>query len=977
MRCKGRSGFSGYVAAFAGACLALFASTGLAQTSTGSIRGSVRDQAGAPVPGATVTATGVNLGMVRTVTTGDNGFYNLAGLRPDRYALTVRRIGFGMLEDSLTVGIGQTIQRDIRMTAATTELQSVVVVASATEGETRTSEIATNVTQEQINSLPSPDRNFLGLATLAPGVTLQNDDVDGLRKTFSAGAQGADQVNVFIDGASYKNDILQGGVAGQDASRGNPFPRNAVQEFRVLTQNYKAEYQKASSAIITATTKTGGERWSGQVFYNMLPNRWVELDTFQLKDRAANPTGFRKPDFERYQFGLSGGGPLTERIRLFAAYEGSKQERTERVNIVPPPVGEFPAIDTINFAQYNGRFEQPFESRLLFGKLTFNHRDNSTFDLSYSMRNEEDIRNFGGLTAFTAATRMQNDVNTAVLKHNFLAGNWLSEATASFQRYQYNPVPVSDAGIVRFYGFGCCVTIGANRSIQDFKQSRFSIREDLTYSGATWMGQHVIKGGGNIDFVSYDIEKRNDENPFFAYEPWFNNFEYPQRVEYSTGDPHFETRNNQIGAYIQDDWTPTDRLTLNLGVRWDYESKMLDYDYVTPANLVTALRGANDTLFRPLDLDRYTTDGNDREPFYGALQPRLGASYALTESGRTTVFGGWGLYYDRNIYDLAIEEAFALQHPSYNIPFEPRGGDTDPRTIPFEERFLTEGKPAVDEAITAQGARTPQAKLIPNDLRPPMSQQFTAGVRHLIGGVALEAAYTGVRSKNTPTFYWVNVGYTCAERLASCRRSRSVAGFGDVLALDNTGKTWYDALAVKIDRVYQRVGDFGWGAGLAYTLAERETEGFNDTFSFVGPEDYPREVRNDERHRVVSNFVVDVPYAWGIQMSGLITLGSGPSYNRGYRDQGNFEAGAIEPERFGFILPNFWAYRNVDLRLRKDFVRVRGTGAGITLDAFNVFNYKNVGCYSDTPNEADVNFGRATCALGDARRFQLGIEYNF
>ena len=380
MRSKCRMGSLVTSVALASVCLALAGSTGHAQTSTGSIRGMIRDEAGAPITGATVTAAGTSYGMDRTVTTGDNGFYNLAGLRPDRYVITVRRIGFGAQGDSITVGVGQTMTRDFRMSATATTLESVTIVESAAPAETRTSEIATNVTQEQINSLPSSDRNFMSLAALAPGVTIQNERLDGTRKTFSAGAQGPDQVNIFIDGASYKNDILQGGVAGQDASRGNPFPRNAVQEFRVLTQNYKAEYQKASSAIITATTRSGGERWSGNAFYNFLPNRWVELDTFQIRDRNAAGSTFRKPDFERYQLGLSAGGPLTERLRLFAAYEGSKQERTRRVFITPPT--GFPAIDTINFAQYNGTFDEPFKSQLFFGKLTFNHRTNSTFDLS-------------------------------------------------------------------------------------------------------------------------------------------------------------------------------------------------------------------------------------------------------------------------------------------------------------------------------------------------------------------------------------------------------------------------------------------------------------------------------------------------------------------------------------------------------------------------------------------------------------------
>ena len=955
------------------------------QTTAGAVRGTVSDQAGAPVSGATVTARGVDLGMTRTVTTGENGFYNLAGLRPDRYEITVRRIGFGPQATALSVGVGQNLTHEFRISSVATTLESVTIVAAPAGAETMTSEIATNVTRAQIEALPSADRNFMGLATLAPGVTLQNDRIDGTRKTFSAGAQGPEQVNVFIDGASYKNDILQGGVAGQDASRGNPFPRNAVQEFRVLTQNYKAEYQKASSAIITATTRSGGERWEGNIFANILPNQYnlgigrrfdaIAADTFQRADRRTN-ANFRKPEFSRYQFGLSAGGPVAGRLKFFGAFEGSRQERASRVNIVPP--AGFPALDTVNFAQYNGEFESPFRSSLFFGKLTFEHRDNSTFDLSYTNRHEKDVRDFGGLNAYTSATLMNNDVNTAVLKHNYFTGNWVSEATASFQRYHYNPVPNQPSTINRFFGFGCCVQIGGNISNQDFAQNRLSIREDVTYSGFEWAGQHVVKGGANVDFLKYDIVKRNSETPRFVYEPWFNNFGTPQRVEFQTGDPNFEDSNQQLGAYIQDDWSPTRRLLLNLGVRWDFESQMLNYDYVTPRAIVDSLTKYRDSLHIPLDTERYFTDGSDRDRFLGALQPRLGLSYALDEASRTTLFGGWGLYYDRNLYDLAIEESFALQHPGYRILFEPPGGDTDPNTIPFETRYLTEGKAALDELVASQRANTPEVKLIPNDLRPPMSQQFTAGVRHAIGQFMLEAAYTGVRSRNTPTFYFANMNFTCTPRTFACFSERRIPGFSTILMLDDNGKTWYDALAVKADRPYRRTGAVGWGAGLAYTLAERETEGFNDLFSFPNPADYPRQKRNDETHRIVSNFVTDVPYLWGAQFSGLITLGSGARYDLGDRfAPTGLQAGAGEPERHSFIIPNAFAYRMVDLRLRKDFVRVGGSRAGLTADLFNAFNYQNLGCYANQPDATKDDFGVARCVISDPRRLQLGLEYAF
>jgi hypothetical protein len=940
-----------------------------AQTTTGSIRGAIRSSEGTPVTDATVVARSVTSGMLRTAVTNSDGFYNLAGLRPDRYVVNVRRIGYSAREDTVSVLIGQSITRDYRLTTATATLDAVVVTANA-EGavETRTSEIATNVTQQQINDLPTSDRNFMSLAVLAPGTSLQGDRLDGQRKTFTAGAQGAEQVNIFIDGATYKNDILKGGVAGQDASRGNPFPRNAVQEFRILTQNYKAEYQKASSAIITATTKSGGQTWEGDAFFNVMTKGLVALDTFQLRDRKANPATFSRPDYERYQMGLSAGGPITARLRLYAAYEGSRQDRTNRVSINPP--SGFPALDTINFAARNGEFGSPFRSTLLFGKLTFDHSENSTFDLSFNSRHENDIRSFGGNTAFEAATRFKNDVNTAILKHVFTRGFWLNEAIGSYQIYHYNPTPQSPGPINRFFGFGCCAEIGSNISEQDFKQNRASLRNDVTYSGLQVGGQHIIKGGLNLDFVKYDVIKRNSETPRFVYEPWYFNFAFPEKVVFQSGDPNFEDNNTQVGAYLQDDWSPIRRLTFNLGVRWDYESNMLNRDYVTPSNIVDSLTKYSSLLFRPLDPDRYFTDGNDRKPFLGAFQPRIGASYSLDEGERTTVFGGWGLYYDRTLFDLTTEERFAVQHPAYEIHFSNPNGPAEPGKVKFDPIYLSQGKTALDALIATRTANTAEVKLLPNDLRPPMSQQFTAGIRQLIHTFAIEAAYTGVRSKHTPTFYWANENFVCPQRsfsVQNCFQHRTIPGFGNILMLEDNGRTWYDALAVKVDRTYRKVGNFGWGAGIAYTFAKRQTEGFNDDFSFPNETDYPKEVRNDEKHRIVSNFIVDLPYLYGTQFSGLLTYGSGVRYDLGGRFDQNFVAGGGKPKSF----------KMVDLRLRKDFFSYRGRRLGITADLFNVFNTQNLGCYNNTPVTTDENFGKAGCTISDPRRLQLGTEAKF
>lgn len=971
------------------AALALLLGVGTpvaAQTTTGSIRGVVTGSDGAPVAGASVVARSLETNTQRTAITTETGFYYLGGLRPGPYEVRVEMLGYGAQTRTVRLAIGQTLDLGFTLAPEAVALEAITVVAEPV-AETRTSEIAVNVRPEQIESLPTSDRNFLSLAVLAPGTRLHNDRLDGTRKTLSAGAQAPEQINVFIDGASYKNDILQGGVAGQDASRGNPFPRNAVQEFRVITQNFKAEYQKASSAIIVATTKSGTNEWRGSAFYNYQHEGLVALDSFQVAQRDNDPN-FSRPDYKRHQFGFDIGGPLIkDRLHMFASYEANRQNRARRVNIVPP--SGYPALDTINFAQYNGEFDEPFRATLGLFKLSYQHTENSQFELSYNHRHENDIRDFGGNKAFQAATRFKNDVNTGILKHTYARGPWLNEATVSFQRYRYNPVPNTPGTVNRFYGFGCCAEIGSAWSEQDFTQKRLSFRNDLTRAGLSWAGSHVVKLGFNVDFLDYDIIKRNEETPRFVYEPWHFDFAFPHRVEFQTGDPNFGASNTQVGLYIQDDWSPTDRLVLNLGVRWDFESNMINLDYVTPQAVVDSIRKYKSNLFLPLDESRYFTDGNDRSPFLGAIQPRLGLAYSLGRDRTTTLFGGWGIFYDRTVFDHAIEESFALQRPKYVIQFYPNGGPPEEGKAEWRDEYLT--NPDAVRALAQQHAfNTPEVKLLPNDLEPPRAQHFNVGVRQLLdvaGGLVLEAAYTGVREENILTFNWADRDFTCpAPSFATpgCFVERRIPGYATVLLGTTNGKSWYDALNIKVDRPYRRSeSGWGWGAGLTYTYAKRQTEGFVDLFAFPNSSYYPKQVRNDEPHRIVGNWIVDIPYLWGMQFSGLLTLGSGTKYDVGTRFDNHdpnfdFEPGGFEPPKGSFILPEAFAYRMVDLRLRKDFLSYRGNRAALTVDLFNAFNFQNYGCYGDfLANRANENFGKPNCVISDPRRLQIGMEFHY
>ncbi len=949
-----------------GAAALAFAGSARAQTSTGSIRGYVQDEQGAPQSEARVVAVSILTGTQRTTATQTNGFYSLPGLASGEYNLTVRRIGMAPQTRRLTLGVGEVLSVDFRLGASAVEVNPVTVTGTITE--TRTSEVATNVTPAQIANLPTSDRNFLALAGLAPGVRIEGGRINDTRKTFASGALGPNSVNVFIDGASYKNDLTGGGVAGQDASRGNPFPRNAVQDFRIITQNYKAEYQKASSAIITATTKSGGNQWEGNAFFSGQGKDFLALDQFD-RARQKTDTLFRKPEYARYQAGFSVGGPIVrDRWFFFGSYEGNYQNRASTVAFNKPYPTGYSAFDSVNVGQYQGQFTQPFRSTLLFGKVSYVPSATQSLDVSVNLRHETDVRDFGGVTSFQSANDVRNDITTVVAKHHLAGHNWFNEGTASFQRYRRNPTATNFDVVGReyFVDAPCCNyigRIGGNASNQDFTQSRLSLRNDVTYSGLQWAGQHVIKAGANVDLVRYHIIKDNDGNPLFTYLA-VDSFAFPQRARLGAGNPDFSANNHQLGVYLQDDWSPSERLILNLGIRWDYESDMLNNNYVTPASV----RAAFDTVVPA----NYFTDGTQRPPFYGAFQPRLGFSYALDPDGRTTVFGGFGVYYDRSLYDdVAINEKFSLQHPTYNFTFFRNPADSSAGEIRWQNSYLS--KAALQALLASGQAGKPEVKLVANDTRPPRSNQWSFGLRRIVRNVAVSATYTGVRSYNGFTYSCGNLrGATGTGQPPNCFAPLVPSAFGNVFISSDVVRTWYDALYVKVDKPYTPAAR--WGAGFAYTLADaKQIGGDLFSFDFRTPTDYPRyPTPTDQRHTVIGNWIADVPL--GVQFSGVLTLGSGTPFDT-YGASGRRINGG-RPATHPVLILGKWAFRNVDLRLRRAVPSFGRGSVELVAELFNTFNNQNYGCFNNNRDDP-ATFGKPNCVIADPRRLQIGGAYTF
>jgi hypothetical protein len=959
-----------------------------AQTATSNLRGYVRTPAGAPVPDAQVGARALATNATRGTVTNASGFYYLGGLRPGGYEITVRRVGFAPVTRTVQLQIGQTVDLNLQIAEAAVTLSTVTVEAQAGGSTARTSEVGSNISREQIQNLPNFERNVLDLARLVPGVTATAPN--STDKTIAAGGQPSEAVNVFVDGATYKNDVLRGGVVGQDASKGNPFPQGAIQEFRVITQNYKAEFQKAASAIITASTRSGTNEFEADGFAYGVGKSYVARDAF-----TANRGGPR-PNYQRLQAGLNLGGPLVrDKLFAFGTYELNFRDEPAIIRLGADSVN-LPAALRQQLSQFTGQEAQEFRQHLGFGKLTWIASDRSTVDVSTTIRRDEDFRGFGQRTAFSAAENLRINVYNGVANWRRAGDRWLNEAQVSGQYMTWNPTARDFSTIGRDYRE--ILRIGGKDSNQEFEQARLSLRNDVTRAGVRLAGDHVFKGGVTVDVLSYTAVKNFNGNPVFAFRRE-EQYARPFEANFGFGDPDVSSDNVQFGGYVQDDWTVGRRLVLNLGLRWDAETNMINNDYVTPRPLADSLRGPlNGQLFvrqpvagggprqvRVIDqlggIDRYISNGRSSRPVYlRAFQPRVGASFDLFADGRTVLFGGAGVYYDRNYWNTLLDEQFRRQFAVLNVQFrgtaaECAASDRPATCTVWNDRFYD---PAQLRTLSGSTG-LPEVFLVANDLVPPRTTQLSGGLRQAVGTAQVTVSYNGVRGRNFMNF--VRGAYELAPNYRA------------VFVTDDRVKTWYDALQLQVERPLR--GLSRWGGAIAYTLSRSEEQGqsqelfwgFNEAFPTVG--DLPRRrAPNDQRHTVVANTVVRLPLDF--RVSAIGTFGSGIAVNATDATNG-FGFGRevsyvfTPPGRPFLGVGRVFNTQTVDLRVEKEIALPGAQNVSLLADVFNAFNNANYGCYGDNATivpRAEQNdafrarYGQPNCG-GLGRRLQVGLRYGY
>lgn len=947
--------------------------------------------------GINITILNVDNGNKLNVTTNENGNYMLTGLKPGNYRILV---GESALQSEVfNVQVGQSKVMDLNDTLTTTTDQNIEVirVVGNYNNFDVTSEVGTSVSAMQIQRLPQINRNFLAFADQAPGVNLSVSQADG-SISVNSGAQTASAVNVFIDGIGQKDYVLKSGISGQDSSRGNPFPQLAIGEYRIISSNYKAEFEQVSSAAITAVTKSGTNDLHGGVFYDF-------TDSGMREPTPSEKNSGQKADSKQEQFGFWLGGPLIkDTLHYFATYERKQNDDLREVRVNRQDlIDNYPQFLQDAIAQNVGATTAKFEEDLFFGKLDWNIDDKQNVSASLKYRNEVEVTGIGGENTKEYGTDKENNDLRLTLNHQYWGTSWSNNVALTYEDAVWSPrARTSGFGARYVIGTndqisGSIINLGAGPDFQEKGQKGWSIKDDVTFTDLIWNGEHTVKLGFNYKAVELTAIEKNPANPQVFYVLDATNIAaddnttimtaVPYKVEYGQalagiGNGAAVSKNKQFGVYMQDDWAVNDRLELNVGLRLSYEDSPLYTDYKTPADVVSAVSNWANIANTDYDINDYISTGNERNSSDIQWEPRLGFSYLLTEDSAHLLFGGYGRSYDRNRFDNLQLETTKGTFPRRTVNFS--GDHLQPCNAPciaFSESYLT----TLDQA-TATGSR--EVFMLNNDLKQPYADQYSIGVRSTFDNFSTEVGFTRVETRDG---FMYQIGNRRPDGSFFAPNATWGVPWGDDipgeslshLLLGNNGlESDRDSYHIKLTKTHS--ANTNWGGALTYTYSDAtENRQFDEIFAL----DYPtidgfgtHASSAVSDHVVVASLTYDLP--WEIQLATKVTLKSaapfyGTDCRAGWSDC-KYSIGYQQEESF---LLGKWAYRQLDLSLSKNFDV--GFGAMYArLDVLNLLNTNNYGVsdnwFGGAGEELPANNGAHNGQIvGPTRTLKLSVGYNF
>jgi len=875
-----------------------------AQSTAATVFGTVSDEHQAVVPGAAITLVSLDTGEIRTAISGGRGTYRIIGLSPGRYELRVVLRPFAdQVRSNLVLGLSEEAAVDVTMGLAAVS-DSVTVMAEAPIGGMPLTTLGRSFTTVEIERSPVAARDFATLAVLSPGVGA----MAGSMRTNATGITSAGQIgrnNTFlIDGLTI-DDNRQSNIRGS-------LSLEAIKEFMVLSNAFSAEYGQASGAIISVLTRSGANQNSGRVFYYHRNDAW---DATPGSARLVSPPETKSRLQQQIAGGFVGGRIRRDRAFFFASIEQTGRD-TEQF-VTSPVLQVFrPGADA--------RLPVTSGSTLVFGRADVTLGGTGQLTLRYRLDRARDTNQTtdpqpAGLIAperHADITRLNQDV--AVLHNRVLGARGLNELKVQGGRR------ANDSDVNR-YCPGCAaenrpgLLLGKSPTAPvETSETRWQVVNALTWVIPNAAGDHTLKFGADASRLrETGLEPAGFDGIFtFGTNTPFNPSNaatYPVRYLRNEGTATTEFQGGVYAAFAQDSWTPARRLTVNAGVRWDYQ----------------------DAPGIAHDVDN--------------VAPRLGLAFTPWEDGHTALRASYGVFYDQV---LLIISSNALRAVGVTQTLFSNPGYPDP--FGFNPR-----RPAIGVAI-------PSTTRLARDMETPSTEQASAGIRHLRGRFTLTVDGVWARGRHLLRSFDLNY-----PDLESPGQPRPDPAFQRILVRESKGNSWYRGLHIGLRRRHASKHSYA----VAYTLSSAERDVEDWEFLAQDQRNYAAErgpAASDARHRVSASTNLDLPV--GLRLSTVVMARGALPYNitTGSDDNGDL-AVTDRPIGVSRNAARGGAAWQIDVRLSKAIV-VGHRRVELLADVFNATNQRNWTAFDGVVSNA--TFGRPTSS-GDARQVQVGIRVDF
>jgi hypothetical protein len=874
-----------------------------AQVPTGTINGIVTDPHQAVVTGAHVAATERATGVTHETVSNGDGVYSIPDLPTGVYDVRIAAAGFAVSEFQgvqLQAGRASTLDAELKLAEVG---QSVNVTDVTSTVELTQSMIQGQITSATIENIPLNGRNFLELAYLVPGNRpAPNFDPTKTNtlEVSSAGSVGRGG-NITVDGGDNNDEVVGGTLSN--------FPEDSIQEFQIATARFTAEAGRSGTSIVNIVTKSGTNEYHGSLFdYERNGHLQALPYTF---DRA-----LPAPPFNREQFGGSVGGPIkTNKAWWFASTEYRNQNAA-----IETGERDF-ANDTI----LNTFAPAPLGEALVSVRADYQINTNNTLMARYSFDRSTNTSAAQPATvtpASTAAER-QNSLN----RFNSLVAGWtttLSSTKVNSLIFHFdtflnlipvfpNSAPTTDPANLATTNELIFPDLadGMNFNLpQSTHLNRYQVGDTFTWA----LGKHTLHLGGEYQYAKAfgEINVFGSGSVMLTSDFGFadlngdgviSDLDIPIAVSIKSAAPIQPVpipniTNSYIAFFAQDDWRVTRNLTLNLGLRWDFDTDATGTSspYGPCPNLTSVPTVPCTWVAGVIDISHHPDKKN--------FGPRVGFAYDPFGHGKTVIRGGFGIYYDRIVFEVPgyqrVQDDRALTINEYagstcTFPGDPAPPSLNTCFAPIPGVGFSPGSPTLANPFSGQRQAGGVGIIVDDqNTHHPLFQQTSLGVQQQFGSswtVSVDGLYVfGQRQliaqylrSTTSTSPYI----TCPGNNIPCTVTDPLTGISDqVTVATSNAHSWYDGLLVSVQHRPVKVGPVTYLFNASYTLSKTldysdddqvpsytTVENVNLIEGTVGPQTEKGYGASDETHRLTLYGLIQMP--WGFSLAPLYTFGSG------------------------------------------------------------------------------------------------------